>query len=64
MMLKERMFKVPYGVTFTTVTNEALTPLCFINVDNKPFRLRNLSETLNAEDNSYSTTLTGEWLGT
>jgi hypothetical protein len=62
-MISERMFKVPLGVSITTCTKDVLTPLCFIEVDGHPFRLTNISETLNAEDNSYVTNLTADWYG-
>lgn len=61
--LKTRVFKTPIGISFTTVTNKAIWPLDFIKVNGKDFRVRSLTETLNAEDNSLVTNITAEWLG-
>lgn len=61
--LAKRLYATPTKVNFSTVTKAKITPLSFITVDDTLFRVNNFSETLDASNNSFTATITGEWYG-
>lgn len=62
-MVAERMYKVPSKISFKTASTNIVLPLSMISVDGKKFRSTSCQRSFNADDNSISTTISGEWLG-
>jgi len=62
-MLAVRVFSPPIDIEITTITKDRVLPTDFISVDGQDFRVSDVTESLNAEDNSLTTRITGAWLG-
>jgi hypothetical protein len=64
-MIKQRVFKIPKRITFKTLQNDfSLRPLKFIDVEGKMYRIKSLNRRFDADSNSITTDITGEWYGT
>lgn len=63
-MIRERVYKVPRRITFKTVSTAPITPCRhFISVDGKRYRVKTVARSYGADDNSFTSTITGEWFG-
>jgi len=60
---KQRMFKPISSINIRTAGGFSVAPLSTISVDGKASRVMSLSRTFNAEDNSLTTDIGGEWFG-
>jgi hypothetical protein len=62
--LKSRVFKPIRGITIKTADDSmSLKPMTFISVDSEIFRLMGINRSFRVEDNSITTSMTGEWMG-
>ena len=62
-MAKERIYKPIYGITIKIFNPETIIPLRFMRVDGGTYRISSFQRAFNAEDNSHTGSLTGEWMG-
>ncbi|MCK9435349.1 MAG: hypothetical protein M0R32_11210 [Candidatus Cloacimonetes bacterium] len=62
-MTTQRVFKVPQGVTAKTASDIAMTPMTYVTVAGQQYRLNSIQRSYSAEENSLTTTISGEWYG-
>lgn len=62
-MITQRVFKAPRAVTVKTASDAAITPMTTITVGGKPYRVTSLQRSYRADENSLTTTVSGEWYG-
>ena len=60
---KAKVFKPIRGITIKTTTSKSITPMKYISVDGQKFRVMGVNRAINVEDNSITTSITGEWYG-
>ena len=62
-MLSERLFKAPTATTIKTFSSQKIVPLTTISVEGKPYRVLSLQRSYRSDENSLTTTVSGEWYG-
>ena len=62
--LKPIVFKAIRGITIKTADDSSLAfPMSFMDVDGEKYRIMSINRSIRADDNSITTSLTGEWMG-
>lgn len=61
--LKTRVYKPIRGITIKTADDLPLFPMTFMKVDGDMYRIMGVSRSIRVDDNSISTSITGEWMG-
>ena len=61
---KPRVFKAIRGITIKTADDSSLAfPMSFMDVDGEKYRIMSINRSIRTDDNSLTTSLTGEWMG-